>query len=170
MLNFRVDRLIDVSCSSRGIVTRNTFWDKFVLKKIQDRMGGRLRFFACGSAPISEEVYSFCRAALGVHAYEAYGLTETCGAMIMTLPFDYIAGHTGTPLPCSMVKLIDVPDMDIIVSRDNAGEVNPTFFNYSICFNLIKLIISFFLIKDLCEGPQLHQGILQRPRTHGGVD
>lgn len=108
----------------RGIVTRDTIWDKLVLKKIQDRMGGRLRFFACGSAPISEEVYSFCRAALGVHAYEAYGLTETCGAMIMTLPFDYIAGHTGTPLPCAMVKLIDVPDMDVIVSRDGAGEVS----------------------------------------------
>nr|CDS30767.1 long chain fatty acid coenzyme A ligase 5 [Hymenolepis microstoma] len=107
----------------QGIVTKNTIWDKLVLKKIQDRMGGRLRFFACGSAPISEEVYSFCRAALGVHAYEAYGLTETCGAMIMTLPFDYIAGHTGTPLPCTMVKLIDVPDMDVIVSRDGAGEI-----------------------------------------------
>ncbi len=51
----------------RGIVTRDTFWDKYVLKPIQDRMGGRLRFFACGSAPISEEVYNFCRAALGVH-------------------------------------------------------------------------------------------------------
>ncbi|VUZ54938.1 unnamed protein product [Hymenolepis diminuta] len=107
----------------QGIVTRDTIWDKLVLKKIQDRMGGRLRFFACGSAPISEEVYSFCRAALGVHAYEAYGLTETCGAMIMTLPFDYIAGHTGTPLPCAMVKLIDVPDMNVIVSRDGAGEI-----------------------------------------------
>lgn len=56
-------------------------------------------------------------------AYEAYGLTETCGAMIMTLPFDYIAGHTGTPLPCSMVKLVDVPDMDINVARDGSGEV-----------------------------------------------
>lgn len=62
------------SCSSyvfffffRGIVTRDTLWDKLVLKQIQDRMGGRLRLFACGSAPISEEVYSFCRAALGVH-------------------------------------------------------------------------------------------------------
>ncbi|KAM7541906.1 hypothetical protein Aperf_G00000011121 [Anoplocephala perfoliata] len=107
----------------QGIVTRSTLWDKLVLKQIQDRMGGRLRFFACGSAPISEEVYSFCRAALGVHAYEAYGLTETCGAMVMTLPFDYIAGHTGTPLPCSMVKLIDVPDMDISVARDGSGEI-----------------------------------------------
>nr|CDS19167.1 long chain fatty acid coenzyme A ligase 5 [Echinococcus granulosus] len=106
-----------------GIVTRDTFWDKYILKPIQDRMGGRLRFFACGSAPISAEVYSFCRAALGVHAYEAYGLTESCGAMIMTLPNDYVAGHAGTPLPCSMVKLIDVPDMDVIVSRDNAGEI-----------------------------------------------
>ncbi|VDD83470.1 unnamed protein product [Mesocestoides corti] len=106
-----------------GIVTRDTFWDKFILKRIQDRMGGRLRFFACGSAPISEEVYSFCRAALGVHAYEAYGLTETCGAMIMTLPDDYIAGHAGTPLPCSMVKLVDVPDMDVFVSRDKVGEI-----------------------------------------------
>ncbi|VDL97334.1 unnamed protein product [Schistocephalus solidus] len=107
----------------QGIVTRDTIWDKYVLKPIQDRMGGRLRFFACGSAPMSEEVYQFCRAALGVHAYEAYGLTETCGATIMTLPGDYICGHVGAPLPCSKIKLVDVPDMDLFVERDHVGEI-----------------------------------------------
>ncbi|BHF69237.1 hypothetical protein SprV_0301228000 [Sparganum proliferum] len=107
----------------KGIVTRDTFWDRYVLKPIQDRMGGRLRFFACGSAPISEDVYQFCRAALGVHAYEAYGLTETCGATIMTLPGDYVCGHVGAPLPCSKIKLVDVPDMDLFVDRDQVGEI-----------------------------------------------
>jgi len=107
----------------QGIVTRDTAWDKYVLKPIQDRMGGRLRFIACGSAPIAPEIYQFCRAALGIHTFEAYGMTETCGAMLMTLPNDPIAGHTGTPLPCCQVKLIDVPDMDVSVERDNSGEI-----------------------------------------------
>ncbi len=48
----------------------------------------------------------------------------------MTLPNDYVAGHTGTPRPCSMVKLIDVPEMDVIVSRDKAGEVRPYLLKY----------------------------------------
>ncbi|VDN15053.1 unnamed protein product [Dibothriocephalus latus] len=55
-----------------GIVTRGSLWDKYVLKPIQDRMGGRLRFFAVGSAPMSEEVYQFCRAALGVHPLQTH--------------------------------------------------------------------------------------------------
>lgn len=60
-------------------------------------------------------------------------MTETCGAMIMTLPNDYIAGHAGTPLPCAMVKLVDVPDMDIFVSRDGTGEVGGLYYLIQSC-------------------------------------
>lgn len=70
--------------------------------------------------------------------------------MIMTLPDDYVAGHTGTPLPCSMIKLIDVPDMNVIVSRDNAGEVSL----FGLSFPDYKSPT------DLCERSQLHKGLL----------
>ena len=39
-------------------------------------MGGRLRFFACGSSLMSEEIYSFCRAALGVHVSHRHFIIE----------------------------------------------------------------------------------------------
>ena len=40
----------------RGIVRRNSFWDWLVFRKIQDSLGGRVRFVLTGSAPISKEV------------------------------------------------------------------------------------------------------------------
>lgn len=34
-----------------------------------------------------------------------------------------ISGHVGPPLPCSMIKLINVPELDYDVRRDHIGEV-----------------------------------------------
>ena len=41
----------------------------------------------------------------------------------MTLPCDNEPGHVGIPLPGSLIMLCDVPELDILVSRDNRGEV-----------------------------------------------
>jgi long-chain acyl-CoA synthetase len=63
----------------RGIVGKNTVWDKLVLKKVQDSMGGRIRLIIVGSAPLAGAVLNFMRCALGCIILEAYGLTE-CAA------------------------------------------------------------------------------------------
>ena len=34
------------------------------------------------------------------------------------------SGHVGPPIPCSMIKLCDVPEMDLQVDRDGLGEVS----------------------------------------------
>ena len=39
---------------------------KYIYRKIQDMLGGRLRICITGAAPVSLEVISFMRAALGV--------------------------------------------------------------------------------------------------------
>lgn len=36
---------------------------------------------------------------------------------------DVILGHVGPPLPCSKVKLVDVPEMDYF-AKDQKGEVS----------------------------------------------
>ena len=40
----------------QGIVTRDTFWDRKILKLVQEQLGGRVHTIACGAAPINPEV------------------------------------------------------------------------------------------------------------------
>lgn len=49
----------------RGVVRNNSFWDKLVFRKIQEGMGGRLRLMLVGSAPLSGNVLTFMRCAMG---------------------------------------------------------------------------------------------------------
>jgi len=106
----------------KGIVRNNTIWDKLVFKKPQEALGGRCRLITTGSAPISSSVLSFLRCIVGCPLLEGYGQTENCGVGTVTIVGDAEPGHVGPPLPCLMVKLEDVPEMDYY-SNNNKGEV-----------------------------------------------
>lgn len=49
----------------RGIVRRNSVWDKLVFNNLQRNIGGRLRLMITGSAPLAGNVLTFMRCALG---------------------------------------------------------------------------------------------------------
>ncbi|XP_004680494.2 PREDICTED: long-chain-fatty-acid--CoA ligase 5 [Condylura cristata] len=106
----------------RGIIRRDTIWDKLIFRKVQESLGGRVRIMVTGAAPISSPVLMFLRAAMGCPVYEAYGQTECTAGCTFTLPGDWESGHVGAPLACNHVKLEDVPDMNYY-SVNNEGEV-----------------------------------------------
>ena len=54
--------------------------------------------------------------------FEGYGQTEATAGATITLPGDFSVGHVGTPLPCNLIKLVDVPDMNYF-AKNNEGEV-----------------------------------------------
>ncbi|XP_010981553.2 long-chain-fatty-acid--CoA ligase 5 [Camelus dromedarius] len=106
----------------RGIIRRDSFWDKLIFSKIQESLGGKVRFLVTGAAPISSPVLTFLRAAMGCPVFEAYGQTECTAGCTITSPGDWTSGHVGVPMGCNHVKLEDVADMNYF-SVNNEGEI-----------------------------------------------
>ncbi|KAF1585671.1 UNVERIFIED_CONTAM: Long-chain-fatty-acid--CoA ligase 1, partial [Eudyptes robustus] len=105
-----------------GIVRNNSFWDKVIFRKIQASLGGRVRLMVTGAAPVSASVLTFLRTALGCQFYEGYGQTECTAGCSLSLPGDWTAGHVGAPMPCSIIKLVDVQEMNYLAAKGE-GEV-----------------------------------------------
>ncbi|XP_069049210.1 long-chain-fatty-acid--CoA ligase 1a isoform X2 [Lepisosteus oculatus] len=105
-----------------GIVRNDSMWDKLIFSKVQASLGGRVRLMITGAAPVSPVVLSFLRTALGCQFYEGYGQTECTAGITLSMPGDWTAGHVGAPLPCNVVKLVDVPEMNYF-AVNGEGEV-----------------------------------------------
>ncbi|KAF3695949.1 Long-chain-fatty-acid--CoA ligase 1 [Channa argus] len=105
-----------------GVLRNNSLWDKLVLNRIQASLGGNLRFGLTASAPISPTVLSFLRATLSCLIFEGYGQTECTAGCTFSMPGDWTTGHVGSPLPCAMVKLVDIPEMNYY-AKNGEGEI-----------------------------------------------
>lgn len=80
------------------------FANVFFFSRIRNRLGGRIRSFICGGAPLKEELCKFFHAA-GILVLEGYGLTETFAAVTVNRPDDFHFGTVGKPIPNTWVKL-----------------------------------------------------------------
>uniref|UniRef100_A0A671L670 Long-chain-fatty-acid--CoA ligase n=1 Tax=Sinocyclocheilus anshuiensis TaxID=1608454 RepID=A0A671L670_9TELE len=120
LLNFAAKRKgLEVK---RGVIRCDSVWDKIFFHKIQASLGGRLRMIITGAAPASPTVLDFLRAALGCQVYEAYGQTECTAGCTYTTPGDWTAGHVGAPLPCNLIKLLDVAEKNYFAAKGE-GEI-----------------------------------------------
>ena len=81
-----------------------------VYKKIgaglEEKFGGRLRFFISGGAPLSKKINWFFHFA-GIQILEGYGMTETTAATTCNLPGASRIGTVGGALPGMEVKIAD---------------------------------------------------------------
>jgi long-chain acyl-CoA synthetase len=86
-------------------------WDLLVFNKVKAALGGRMRILASGAAPLPAALHEFVRGCFGCPLLQGYGMTENAAAAVAQ-PVGYnVAGNVGGPLPCTEVKLEDVPDM-----------------------------------------------------------
>ncbi|XP_054538656.1 long-chain-fatty-acid--CoA ligase 1 isoform X4 [Pan troglodytes] len=100
-----------------GIIRNNSLWDRLIFHKVQSSLGGRVRLMVTGAAPVSATVLTFLRAALGCQFYEGYGQTECAAGCCLTMPGDWTAGHVGAPMPCNLIKLVDVEEMNYMAAE-----------------------------------------------------
>ncbi len=78
--------------------------DKLVLRKIRERLGGRMKFMVSGGAALPREFGEFFEA-VGIIIIEGYGLTETSPVISANRLDDYRFGSVGKPIPHAEVKI-----------------------------------------------------------------
>jgi len=91
--------------------------EKLVFNQLKEKLGGKLRFFSSGGAPLAKEIAEFFHSA-GILILQGYGLTETAPVLTMSTPRDFKHGSVGKPAPSVQIRL-NPGDNEILAKGPN---------------------------------------------------
>jgi long-chain acyl-CoA synthetase len=86
--------------------------NKLVFSKIREGLGGRIKTFISGGAPLGRELAEWF-ATVGIRIHEGYGLTETSPVIAVNTPVNHRIGTVGKILPNLEVRIAE--DGEILV-------------------------------------------------------
>jgi long-chain acyl-CoA synthetase len=97
---------------SFGVKLRWHIANRLVYSQIRAGVGGRIRLFSSGGAPLAPELAEFFWS-VGLPVYQGYGLTETSPVVTFNSPKANKVGTVGRPIPHVQVRIAD--DGEILV-------------------------------------------------------
>jgi long-chain acyl-CoA synthetase len=90
--------------------------ERLVFSRIHTLLGGRIRAFISGGAPLSKELAEFFHAC-GLTILEGYGMTENCAAATVNRLDDFRLGTVGKPIPG--VEVAIAADCEVLIRGGN---------------------------------------------------
>ncbi len=97
---------------SIGLKIKHALFDKLVLSKIRETVGGDKNFFAAGGAPLDQDIEEFFFAC-GLLICQGYGLTETSPMISCNTPGSYRFGTVGKPVPGCTVRIANDGEVQV---------------------------------------------------------
>ena len=81
-------------------------FSRFIFKAVHQKMGGNIRYFVSGGAPLDREI-ALGLQTLGLELLEGYGMTEAAPMIAFTRPGDLVPNCVGLPLNDLECKIIN---------------------------------------------------------------
>src|SRR5580704_172251 len=101
---------------SAGVRMQWLMADSLVFSKIRAGLGGHIRIFSSGGAPLAPELAEFFWS-VGLQVFQGYGLTETSPVVSTNEPGANKVGTVGRPIPNIQVRIAE--DGEILVKGPN---------------------------------------------------
>ena len=103
--------------SSPKATNKHFLWDRVWGKKVSAAIGlDRARSMVSGSAPLDPSLHSFLRIVFSNNFVQGWGMTETYATGLCQMEGDYSTGTCGAVMPAHEMCLVNVPDMDYLVT------------------------------------------------------
>ncbi len=90
----------------------HALYEKLVYSSIRGAFGPRIKYLACGGAPLDRRLATFFNG-IGLTMIQGYGLTETAAPFAFTRVHDNVIGTVGQPVPGSSVRISPTGELEV---------------------------------------------------------